>query len=155
MNTVDQNQIVELTRNVWMSMLGMELMEIENSRFELTRQDGRFLSACVQITGAWTGAVRLDCTQGFAEHTAAAFLGTDRSSVAREHVLDALGEAANMVAGSIKPLLPRPCHISLPSIVDGEDYEFSIQKVRREVDCDFENGNDFLKVSLFQRVLPE
>jgi hypothetical protein len=31
-----------------------------------------------------------------------------------------------MTAGGIKELLPDPCHISLPSVVMGTEYEFSV-----------------------------
>ena len=40
--------------------------------------------------------------------------------------LDAAGELANITGGSVKTLLAPTCSLSLPSVVMGRDYEFSV-----------------------------
>jgi len=79
----------------------------------------RTLVGCVQITGAWSGAVLLSCAPGFASLAARTiFAGAGDPSVGEER--DALGELANMVAGNLKALLPAPSYLGLPTVADGE-----------------------------------
>jgi chemotaxis protein CheX len=152
------DEVVQLTQEIWYSMLKLPLRALDAS--ELSRRTAVWpgiecLAACVQITGAWTGAVRIDCSDRFAKRTAAAFLRLPANEVAREEILDSLGEVTNMIAGSIKPLLPRPCHISLPSIVDGADYQLNIRKVQLLLISEFDCEGDQLKVSLLEATPPQ
>jgi len=39
---------------------------------------------------------------------------------------DATGELSNMVGGNVKALLPQPSRLSLPSVVEGKDYNLRI-----------------------------
>ncbi len=111
---------------------------------------GPFVGGCVQITGAWEGAIRIDCSSGLGGRAAAAFLGVSPGEVSQEQVRDAVGELANMSAGSIKPLLPRPCHISLPSVVDGDNYELSIRNSKVVLTSLFENHGQPLLVTVLE-----
>lgn len=151
---VGREEIIGMAQQIWHSMLHLPLRPVEhmparngNTAVPSERQS---LSACVQITGAWTGAVRLDCSRRFASRTAAAFLGLSELEVPREQMLDALGEVTNMVAGSVKPLLPGPCQISLPSVVDGTHYELNIRKGRVISSAGLENEGEKLTVTLLE-----
>jgi chemotaxis protein CheX len=156
MTQVGQEEIVGLTQQIWHSMLQLPLQPVENASApkDTAALKEQCLSACVQITGAWRGAVRLDCSCRFARRTAAAFLGLSELEVLREQMLDALGEVTNMVAGSIKPLLPGPCQIALPSVVDGTDYELNIRKGQLVLTSDLDSEGDRLTVSLFEAIGP-
>ena len=111
---------------------------------------GPLVGACVQIGGAWEGAVRIDCCAGLAGTAAAAFFGVESSEVSREQVRDAVGELANMSAGSIKPLLARPCHISLPSVVDGDNYELTIRNSKVVLTSLLESNGQPLLVTVLE-----
>jgi chemotaxis protein CheX len=151
-----EEEIIAVTQQIWHSMLQLPLQPVEcASRAEdemLVASEQQSLSACVQITGAWRGAVRLDCSHRLASRTAAAFFELSEVQVLREQMLDALGEVTNMVAGSIKPLLPGPCHISLPSVVDGTQYELNIRKGRLLLTTDFDSEGERLTVKLFEAI---
>jgi chemotaxis protein CheX len=153
------SEIILLAQQIWQPMLSLPLHPVEpNTRTQWSTDSlspKECFAACVQIAGAWTGAVRLDCSEAFARQTAAAFLGIAAVDVAREQMLDALGEVTNMMAGSIKPLLPKPCHISLPSIVDGADYELNIRKGRLVLTSEFESQGDRMKLSLLEALVTE
>jgi chemotaxis protein CheX len=156
---VGHEDIVCLTQQIWHSMLQLPLQPAECALAPNAETDGlnkgQCLSACVQMTGAWTGAVRLDCSRRFARRTAAAFLGLGEMDVLREQMLDALGEVTNMVAGGVKPLLPRPCQISLPSVVDGNHYELNIRKGQMLLTSDFDSEGEKLTVTLFEAITQE
>ena len=156
-----KSEVVGIVEEIWTLMLGLP---IQSSNTAICTGDcgcakkisAGSLSACIQITGAWTGAVRIDCTESLARRAAAAFLGTRSDEVAHEQVLDALGVVTNMVAGGIKPMLPKPCQISLPSVVKGTDYELNIRKGVVILTSEFECEDDTLKISVLEAsVLPE
>jgi chemotaxis protein CheX len=68
-----------------------------------------------------------------------------------DEVRDTVGELANMVAGSVKALLPQPTHISLPSVADGNDYDLTVRHGRVLLQCPFECEGERLIVSLIER----
>ncbi len=46
--------------------------------------------------------------------------------LALEDVRDAPGEMANVIAGNLKPLLPPGVGLSMPSVVQGDDYRLGV-----------------------------
>jgi chemotaxis protein CheX len=54
----------------------------------------------------------------------------DPGSLGQGEIEDAWGELANMVAGNVKALLPRPCQLSLPAVVQGLDYHLVVPGTR-------------------------
>jgi len=107
-------------------ILGLEVNEGQNLEVLKKVNTGRTLTACVQLAGAWEGSVLLYCTQTLAKRAASVMFGMEPDAVGDEEIEDALGELANMTAGNIKTLLPRPCDLSLPAVVDGIDYRLVI-----------------------------
>lgn len=86
----------------------------------------RTLSAVVHITGAVDGAVVLHATEAFARAAAAKMFAIAAEDATTVDQQDALGELCNVVGGNFKSLLPEPCRLSLPTVVDGSDYSFRI-----------------------------
>jgi chemotaxis protein CheX len=148
-----QQEIEQLTYEIWESMLNINLQPdpAQHPTPGDTRSPfgvGTLVGSCVQITGAWEGAVQLTFSSVLARRAAAAFLGVEPEEVNREQIRDAVGELANMSAGSIKPLLPRPCQISLPSVVDGTDYELTVRNGRRVLRAGFVHEGELLVISI-------
>lgn len=86
----------------------------------------RTLSAVVHITGAVDGAVVVHCTESFARLVASKMFNIEPDQATTTDEQDALGELCNIVGGNFKSLLPEPCRLSLPTVVDGSDYSFRI-----------------------------
>ena len=156
-----QDEVVQLTQEIWDSILNiqLELQECEKDSMaqgvnSWLHTRGSFVGGCVQITGAWEGAVRVDCCAELAGRAAAAFFGVEASEVSLEQVRDAIGELANMSAGSIKPLLPRPCHTALPSVVDGDNYELTIRNSKMVLSSLFEHDGLPLLVTVLESERP-
>jgi chemotaxis protein CheX len=144
--------ISETVRNIWTVILGMDVHEGPSNVTALKKVDtGRTLTACVQLAGAWEGSVLLYCTQELARRAAAVMFGTTVEAVSGEEVEDALGELANMTAGNIKTLLPRPCELSLPAVVDGIDYRLAIPGSRVSSKVLLECEEEPLLVTLLER----
>jgi chemotaxis protein CheX len=97
---------------------------------------GYHLTGMVGLTGALTGLIAIHCDKDFALRLASNMLG-DETLENERVVLDAVGEVANMIAGSFKMRLSSngtPVNISLPSVVSGSDYRVeNPSQTRREV----------------------
>lgn len=147
--SIRQQDLIALNEQIWASMLGLTLSCIEYA--DALSHGGGFIGGCVQLVGAWQGAVRVDCTPALAQRAASTFLGKPLGGVSLEEVRDTVGELANMAAGSVKALLPQPTHISLPSVADGNDYQLTVRGGRVFLQCPFECEGQRLIVSLIER----
>jgi chemotaxis protein CheX len=105
-------------------MLGLEAKPQPSLTSGSVRQ--KFVTGCIQITGAWQGAVTVECSGGLARNVAAIMFGMDACDVCQDHINDALGEITNIISGNIKALLPEPSHLSMPAVTEGTDYFFTI-----------------------------
>ncbi|HZD39970.1 MAG TPA: chemotaxis protein CheX [Terriglobales bacterium] len=112
-----EEEIYRITKTVWQSFLGLGL---KRRRKPLeTRGETRFLMGYVEITGAWLGVLRLDCSFPLARRMAAMMFCFEAEQTTIDDIRDALGEVANTIGGNVKGLLPGPCGLSLPVVVDG------------------------------------
>ena len=147
-----QAAICETVRNIWTVILGMEVHEA-TSKVEILKKvnTGRTLTACVQLAGAWEGSIMLYCTADLARSAAAIMFGMDAEAISNDEIEDALGELANMTAGNIKTLLPRPCELSLPAVVDGIDYRLVVPGSRIALKVLLECEGEPLLVTLLEK----
>jgi chemotaxis protein CheX len=122
-------ELTEITERVWTSLVDVPLLPRQPGQPALG-PGARTFTGCVQITGAWEGAVTVHCSEALAKALTAAMFMVDPEDTGPEEVADALGELANMVGGNVKALLPEPCRISLPAVADGMDYRLSVPGAR-------------------------
>lgn len=110
--------LVQIVQSVFGTMLGMEIAESGTGWFP---GSGR-LTALVHLSGAWNGAVLLECSRGQACCFASRFLSLDALSAVDDIVRATLGELVNMIGGNLKCVMTPGIHLSMPSVVDGSDY---------------------------------
>ncbi|HEY4410234.1 MAG TPA: chemotaxis protein CheX [Acidimicrobiia bacterium] len=122
-------ELTEITERVWSSLVEAPLLPREPGQPGPV-PGARTFTGCVQITGAWEGAVTVHCSEELARQLTAAMFMVDPADTTTEEVGDALGELANMVGGNVKALMPEPCRISLPAVADGMDYRLSVPGAR-------------------------
>ena len=146
---IRQEDLIAMNEQMWAAMLGLPLSATEY--VNPVNQGQGSIGACVQLVGEWEGAVRLDCSSGLAELAARRFLGKARSELTVDDLRDTVGELTNMVAGSVKALLPQPTHVSLPSVADGTDYDLTVRGGRVLLQCPFECEGNPMLVSLLER----
>ncbi|HEX8324411.1 MAG TPA: chemotaxis protein CheX [Tepidisphaeraceae bacterium] len=123
---VQEQEMQQLTAMVWESILSLPV----EPRAGEPNSGPSMMSACVHITGAWQGAVSISCDADLAARAAGIMFALDAASTGKSDVQDALGELANMIGGNVKALLPEPCQLSLPSVVDGAEYSVRIPRSR-------------------------
>lgn len=143
---IRSEDVEAMTSQIWSGMLQIDLNSSAGSSAKIAG-----IGACVQITGAWEGAVRVDCSSSLARLATSRFLGTTPEQVDIDQIRDAIGELANMSAGSVKPLLPPPCHLSLPTVADGADYNFTVPHGAVLFTSAFEYQGEPLKITILQR----
>ncbi|HLH08792.1 MAG TPA: chemotaxis protein CheX [Terriglobales bacterium] len=147
--SVSEEQIQQVTEQIWSSMLELHPCPIAVESGPGQQEPG--IGASVQITGGWEGAVRIDSSMSLARMAAARFVGSEPEQVSIEQIRDAIGELANMSAGMIKNLLPGPSYLSLPSVADGSEYNFTIRGSNLESQAQFHCEGEPLAVSLLRR----
>lgn len=116
------DDICRLVQDIWLTLLSLDYPPTPME--SAAASDDNFLTGCVQIVGAWEGAVALRCSAKLGRQAAALMLGSDAPS--SDDIRDAVAELTNITAGNFKSLLPGPCEISLPSVVEGKDYRLTI-----------------------------
>jgi chemotaxis protein CheX len=112
-----EQEISQVANIVWESVLGMSLVR----RADLPPAPERAVAGCVQFSGAWEGAVTIETSADFARQAAATMFGVNPEAASVADTQDAIGELTNMTGGNVKSLLPEPCHLSLPTVVEGTD----------------------------------
>lgn len=137
------------TREVFSLMIGRELETGKESQL----QPGTEIAAMVGLAGDICGVVSIRCGQSAAERIAALMLDLPPEK-ACEHVSDALGEVANMVAGNFKNKLNGKndgCMLSLPTVITGADYRFRSPSVESgmELQFSFEDMPLIVKLELY------
>jgi chemotaxis protein CheX len=119
---LNESDLREVIETVWVAALGLDVLGPAGSS---PPPPTGSLCGCVQITGAFGGAVMVSVSERLARRAAGAMLDTPPEAVTAEDLRDALGEIANMTGGNVKALLPGPSHLSLPSVVSGTAYTVS------------------------------
>ena len=117
-------ELREAVENVWSTMLGIDVERGE--AMVLDRVEPDYMTGCIQITGAWQGAVTVDCSIGLARKIASIMFGVEVIDTTPDEVSDSMGEFTNIIGGNIKSFLPDPSHLSLPSVAEGTDCYFRV-----------------------------
>ncbi len=116
-----------IVATVWESMLDIPVTaDSPTHAFGQDAVPEHTFAGVVQIAGAWDGAVAVQCSRPLATRAAQRMFGLDASAVSGADLQDALGELTNMTGGNIKALLPEPCTLGLPVVVEGADYRLRL-----------------------------
>lgn len=107
-----ERNVVEASNHFWEQMLDMTL---ETLRPTAVCAVAGHIRGSVRLTGAWNGLVEIRLADRLAYEASAGMMMVPLDAVREGDVLDAVKEIANMLAGTIKSSLPRPCAMSLPT----------------------------------------
>lgn len=143
------SDVQELTHDIWSTMAGTELTPAAGD-VPINKLDG-YIVASVQIIGTMQHVVRLDLDTSLVREAAASLLGLTAEELTMEDIRDAAGELANMTGGSLKALLPAPSSLTIPSVVVGTDYEFTVPHGDRIVEYDFVSSSGNMKLCIMER----
>lgn len=147
MLTAQNPDLHRITVDIWSTVLGVDVTSADTT----DRVQGRSLTGTVQITGDWNGAVMVECSDALARLATATMFAMPVDEVADEDVQDTIGEIANMTGGNLKSLLPGSCHLSLPTVTSGIDYEHSVRGSRVVDKVAFDAAGESLVVTRIER----
>jgi chemotaxis protein CheX len=147
-----EEEIRRLGPMIWESVLRLPLdPAAEAPPAEVPPSGERNVTSFVYISGAWNGAVSLDCGRSFATLAASIMFGLQNERPSAADIQDALGELANMVGGNIKGLCSGKCRLSLPVVVEGASGGIWFPGTRLITKVPFVSGRYSITVSLHKR----
>jgi CheY-specific phosphatase CheX len=118
---VDEQCVIKANSQFWEQMLAMTLDTLPASQ-EFCVGAGHVLGS-VNLNGVWKGRIEVRMAEGLAYQATAAMMMQAVETVGEADTLDATKEIANMIAGTIKSSLPRPCTMTVPeSAVEAEGF---------------------------------
>jgi CheY-specific phosphatase CheX len=122
---VTEESIQNANALFWEQMLAMQLQPIVLKRENNAQArciGAEHVAASCSLAGAWNGRIEVRLSRGLALTATAAMLMQPEESVQAADTLDATKEIANMIAGTLKSALPRPCTLTVPcaEIVSGD-----------------------------------
>lgn len=110
------NYVHEALNEVFGMMLGMTVTPTQTGTIQAE------VTAFVGLAGSMCGLFTIRCSRQSACKMAEKMLGTPECE---DQLMDALGEIANMLAGSFKSRIPSmadTCMLSIPTTIAGADY---------------------------------
>lgn len=149
LDQISFSDVQELTNGIWSTMAGTELLPATGD-VAINKANG-YVVASVQIIGAMQHVVRLDLDTSLVKEAAASLLGVPVAELTSEDIRDAAGELANMTGGSLKALMPSPSSLTLPAVVFGTDYEFTVHHGDRLVEYGFTSPFGNMKLCIMER----
>ncbi len=141
---ISAGEVAQIVSSVCQTMLGIDAEPVDRPWFS----NGERLTAAVQLSGDWNGAVAIECDPRQACLFAGRYLSIEAPEGMDDMVRDVFGELANMIGGNFKSALSRGIQLSTPSVVDGGGYNlrFCRAKVSEQLAFDCVDGTFWVTV---------
>ena len=117
---LDEECVIKANSQFWEQMLAMTLDQTLVAE-EFCVAAGH-IRGSVDLSGEWKGRIEVRMASGLAYQATAAMMMQPIDTVGEADALDAAREIANMIAGTIKSSLPRPCSMAVPESVVVETF---------------------------------
>jgi len=146
-NEVTVEGVNEIVASIFTTMMDIPIWQSEIP----WHPGGDRVTASVFLEGEWNGAVSLECSRDQACEFAGHFLSMEPPKAMDDDVRDVLGELANIIGGNIKSAMATNDRLSMPSVIDGSNYEFRIcgSEVQNKIAFSFSGGHFW--VSLIEK----
>lgn len=143
-----QTHINSIVSELFQIMLETEVTPVIASG----RSRSKIVMAIVGFTGAWRGALSLECPENHARCLAKRLLGIAEPPELDDEIGDALGEITNIIAGNLKPLLGpgSGVQIGIPSVVQASDYSLDLCGSNALSHCAFSSDMGEFRVTLVE-----
>lgn len=147
---IDDRQIIGVSSELWSSSLGLRLSPAEaaSPSAEPTR------ATCMKATGAWTGALMLECPESVLRHAALMLFDQEADSIAESDMDDALNELSEMIGRKLRDVLPEKTKFGKPSVVEDESQAKVPGEIssRREIELSCEGRS--MRMVIFESETP-
>ena len=145
---VDEQHILSLSQQLWNDHLGLHVGPRQESNHET---DERTWSSCINISGAWQGALVLECPESIVRHAAAMLFADDGEEITTEDIEDALKELSVMIGKRMRQVLPEATKLSRPSIVNEPDRKEILESLSELTDLQLSCEGRPVRISLLKK----
>ena len=150
--TEDQlvKSLIKDVQEVFINMVGVEDLLHLPIQIDVTTHFRECLTAMVGLAGTYNGLVSVHIPWQLAMSFTSLMLGMEVAEI-DDDVNDAMGEIANMIAGSFKQHLSKggsDIQLSTPSVVNGADYDVSSGHKLENITLKFATDEEWFMVSL-------
>src|SRR5262249_23106587 len=142
-------EILQLAATIWEATLGLPIKPEESGSIGAR---SRVTAACIQLTGAWNGAILLDCPADVARRAASIMFSVAPADATVSDLQDAVAELVNMIGGNVKGLIPDQCYLSLPAVVEGGDYSARVPGSRMINRIPFSCDGHTVTISILEKI---
>lgn len=153
--SLSAHDLETILRTIWSTQLELALDRETRDRVEGPLPSDGTMTGVIQISGDFAGAVHLTCARVVVRSAAARMFRQAPDSLSLDDLRDALGELANMTAGNVKSLMPGVHDISLPTVVEGRDYDVTRLDSTVVAEVTLSHHGEPLRFVLYADVLPE
>lgn len=142
--------LIKDVQDVFINMVGVEDLMHLPIQIDVTTHFKECLTAMVGLAGTYNGLVSVHIPWPLAISFTSLMLGMEVTEI-DDDVNDAMGEIANMIAGSFKQHLSKggsDIQLSTPSVVNGADYVVSSGNNLENITLKFATDEEWFMVSL-------
>jgi chemotaxis protein CheX len=142
--------LIKDVQDVFVNMVGVEDLMHLPIQIDMTTHFQECLTAMVGLAGTYNGLVSVHLPWQLAISFTSLMLGMEVTEI-DDDVNDAMGEIANMVAGSFKQHLSKggsDIHLSTPSVVNGADYFVSTGHSIENITLKFATDEEWFMVAI-------
>lgn len=142
--------LIKDVQDVFINMVGVEDLMHLPIQIDVTTHFKECLTAMVGLAGTYNGLVSIHIPWPLAISFTSLMLGMEVTEI-DDDVNDAMGEIANMVAGSFKQHLSKggsDIQLSTPSVVNGGDYVVSSGSNLENITLKFATDDEWFMVSI-------
>lgn len=143
-------QLIHDVREIFGTMVGLEDLLHLPIQIDPVTNFTDCISSLVGLAGSYNGLVSLHMPSSLALTATSSMLGLEVEELDVD-VNDAMGEIANMIAGSFKQHLSRSgmdVHLSTPSVVYGKEYVIRLGNNPDQIALRFATDDDWFMVSV-------
>jgi chemotaxis protein CheX len=143
-------QLMRDVKEIFGTMVGLEDLLHLPIQIDPVTNFTDCISALVGLAGTYNGLVSLHMPSSLAMAATSCMLGMEVSEI-NDDVNDAMGEIANMIAGSFKQHLTKSgmdIQISTPSVICGKEYVISLGSNPQQIAVRFATDDEWFMVAV-------
>ena len=143
-------QLMRDVKDIFGTMVGLEDLLHLPIQIDPVTNFTDCISSLVGLAGTYNGLVSLHMPSGLAIRATSCMLGMEVTEI-NDDVNDAMGEIANMIAGSFKQHLSTSgmdIQISTPSVIHGKEYVISLGSNPEQIAVRFATDDDWFMVAV-------
>lgn len=143
-------QLMRDVKEIFGTMVGLEDLLHLPMQIDPVTNFKDCVSSLVGFAGTYNGLVSLHMPSNLAMDATSSMLGMEVTDV-DDDVNDAMGEIANMIAGSFKQHLSKSgldIQISTPSVIHGKEYVISLGSNPQQIAVRFATDDDWFMVAV-------